>query len=101
MKSRRGWWALWAVVLLTVVAVGYPLSLGPALWMRRVAGFPSNHLINIVYRPVGFVRGRSPDWVSFRFQAYLNWWNPPGKVTTDEYPVKRRVPSNSPEESGE
>jgi hypothetical protein len=49
--SRKPSAAFWTAVALTVLIVGYPLSLGPACWISSRAGRGEN-AVTIVYRPI-------------------------------------------------
>jgi hypothetical protein len=65
---KKPGWAFWAVVLV-VVLVGYPLSLGPVNWlyMRGWISQPALDTIDYIYTPLD--RDTMPEW----YWNYVAW----------------------------
>lgn len=71
--------AFWATVGLVVVLVGYPLSIGPFVWLHS-HGYLSLNSANIVarsfYRPIAWIYRQGPQPVSDVIEWYRDLWVP-------------------------
>jgi hypothetical protein len=67
--------AFWFAVVM-VVAIAYPLSMGPAWWMCHKIDFPGCVIqgIDFVYEPIWWAAWNGPEWFRDLAQGYLNWW---------------------------
>ena len=67
--------AFWATVVVVVVLVGYPLSLGPVLWVYNAVEQPRWFLNSIVafYRPMLQLMTSEVAIARF-YSGYVGWW---------------------------
>jgi hypothetical protein len=65
--------AFWATVVVVVVLVLYPLSLGPAARLAQ-EGLLDEEALSIIYSPLGMVVSACPEWVGTAFLYYLDFW---------------------------
>ncbi len=69
--------AFWAVVVVAVMLVIYPLSWGPYIWLdchsRRGSWVDR---VDVIYSPIELIRDWSPDWAKSKIDAYRRWWMP-------------------------
>ncbi len=69
----------WATVVV-VVAVIYPLSWGPAVWLKVCLHQPAwlDHVFDVIYAPVKWVfeggGGHTPRWLRDVMVEYLVFW---------------------------
>jgi hypothetical protein len=76
----------WATVVVVVVLVAYPLTLGPACWLVARFGIDgadwpgtrSSRIFNNLYRPMGQLALIGPDPISSPIYWYGRIWLPKG-----------------------
>jgi hypothetical protein len=75
--NRRERWAMRTAAVLIVVFVGYPLSLGPLVWLHRGLGRPTwmNTVCDSVYEPLHWSFRHAPESVNKVMDSYLAWWD--------------------------
>jgi hypothetical protein len=63
--------AFWATVVVVVVLVGYPLSIGPVLWLadRQMIPDAAKKQVGLIYAPLAWVVNNSSN----AFQVY-SWY---------------------------
>jgi hypothetical protein len=73
-EQRRPWWRKkrWIAVAVLGLAIGYPTSLGPALYCMSRGVLPEP-LYNVYATPVGFLIQRQPRLEQLSI-PYLGWW---------------------------
>ena len=64
--------AFWAIVVVLVVLVGYPLSFGPACWWFSARQPPGINLVSTAYWPIGWIYWRASD--GGYVQRAINWY---------------------------
>ena len=68
-KQRSRAWIPW-MLLAILIPILYPLSTGPALWLAYKSGNPESwHIFATVYKPIGWLRERSPT-----VKAVVDWY---------------------------
>jgi hypothetical protein len=72
---RWPWW-VWALIV-PLLLIAYPLSIGPVYWMLSREGVPpvAWTVIGAVYAPLGFVSEYIPP-LKRAIELYLYWWIP-------------------------
>lgn len=70
--------AFWVTVAVTVVLVGYPLSIGPEAWFETRGLIPewAHRPINWLYAPRKSVYNASPEPIRKAFRWYCGFWVP-------------------------
>jgi hypothetical protein len=91
--KKKGGVAFWATVVVVVVLVGYPISLGPLCWLTSRMNF-GGQVVSILYRPLTAAISRAGPtyakvgdafvWYSM-LGANRNW----GWVETVDHPALR------------
>lgn len=73
--SKKPGVAFWATVVV-VVALLYPVSWGPVLYLWTAAGQPlwMAEAIDAIYYPLEAVRQGCPDNLARALSGYANWW---------------------------
>src|SRR5215469_15309492 len=74
--NRRERWAKWTLATLIVIAVLYPLSVGPANWLYVRLGMPEwlHQTIAVAYDPLWKSSGAMPQWlVDLYWNDYTRW----------------------------
>jgi hypothetical protein len=74
--------AFWATVVVVVVLVAYPLSIGPAYWLmmqQATRGDPqkaiqTGQLLSAIYAPLAWTEDRGPQWWKRAIDEYLILW---------------------------
>ncbi len=74
--------ALWAIVALVVVLVGYPLSFGPACWLASHAD-SGGDFVSAIYQPFLRVYMKGPPGIQDVARWYVNL------AATDDWCVVR------------
>ena len=77
MEQKRGWGiAGWVAIVLSVVLIAYPLSVGPATWLCLRLGSPAWFVAfdHALYAPIGWILERCPPNVSDWWIRYQFWW---------------------------
>ena len=70
--------AFWAIVVVVVVLVVYPLSFGPTLWVVNQKWCPAR-LIDVwvwFYRPIGWLQNYGPQPIRDIIVWYCGCWVP-------------------------
>jgi hypothetical protein len=63
---------LWAAVVVIAVLVGYPLSIGPACWVKDRYSPESKFMLGDAYRPIIWTADRCPEFVKAGLRWYLS-----------------------------
>jgi len=73
--NRRERWAILTAVAITVLVV-YPLSIGPAIWLRLQKWSPdwAGDAYNVIYAPVIGVYSYSPEPIRTTIYMYAEFW---------------------------
>jgi len=61
------------VIVALLLIVGYPLSVGPFMWLYSRDIVPM--IVAIIYQPLFWVIAICPDSVQAIFHWYIGWWN--------------------------
>jgi hypothetical protein len=71
--NRRERWAKWTLAGVLIVAIGYPLSIGPACWLMWRADAPDwiGDAFEFVYAPIGWACEYGPDWIDDATTSYM------------------------------
>ena len=72
-KSTFALWVTIAVIALVAVAVLYPLSAGPGVYLVA-EGIVDPRTYNLAYTPLVIVEQFLPDWTMAWLPRYLEWW---------------------------
>ena len=75
-RKKRGV-AFWAVILVLVL-VFYPLSLGPVAWLWVKLGRPEGMktVIAPIYAPMFWAQSSGPEWMRKTIDFYEKMWAP-------------------------
>ena len=67
--------AFWVTVVVAMLLVGYPLSLGPAilLYQQRIPSWARDGIVDF-YKPLAEIRGYFPRPVQTAFREYVQRW---------------------------
>ena len=65
----------WITVVVVTVLVGYPLSIGPVVWLSGLLGDPMWYLdiYMVVYKPIVYFDNHEPRWLGRIFASYVEW----------------------------
>jgi len=76
LVNRRERWARRTAAVIAMLLVGYPLSVGPAIWLAEKGLLPaSSHApIWIIYEPLRWLLLQSPEPAVAAFRWYLEFW---------------------------
>src|SRR5262245_66604378 len=68
--------AFWTTVGVVVVFVGYPLSIGPAYWLRNQEWAPDEtyHVVTLTYAPILWIYRQGPQPVHDFLRWYVFLW---------------------------
>jgi hypothetical protein len=82
-KHRR--WLVTALLALTLI--GYPLSIGPVMWLERRGLMPAvvARCQDVFYFPLALAVEKS-EWCSSVMESYAHWWIAPPPEIRD-YPT--------------
>ena len=74
--NRRERWAKRTLVVLVLVVVLYPLSMGPTTWICSYfhESPPVMRGFGIAYRPIVAAEMSGPQWINDVMVAYRGWW---------------------------
>jgi hypothetical protein len=67
-NRKKPGWAFWAVVVVVVMLVVYPLSIGPACWISSRTSIGAT-AASVIYQPMMWVTSRSE-----RAEQVLSWY---------------------------
>lgn len=59
-SRKKPGWAFWAIVVVVVALVGYPVSFGPTCWINHATGCGAS-AIPYIYRPIVLLAERQID----------------------------------------
>ena len=76
-KPAAGFWITVALVVLLVTLVAYPLSTGPAEWMRDHGWLSQGTIdaLNWFYSPLPWTYQHSPDFIQRAIRWYGSLWH--------------------------
>jgi len=68
--------AFWATVIVVLVLVGYPLSLGPTAWVVRQPWCPTwaFGVCMIIYSPIIWLEQNGPQPIRYAIRWYGQFW---------------------------
>jgi hypothetical protein len=84
-NSKKPGVAFWATLVVVVVLVGYPLSLGPVAWLHAKLDRPRGMkaVVAPIYAPIFWAQDNGPDWLRKSIDLYEKMWHPAGPSPID------------------